>query len=91
MPKHNRANRRAYVVTATTVADGGRGSNALTRDAIMLEVAMRLVIEGEPVAGSWDVAERFVREMDRRLEPIPPAPPPVNADSKFFSRGENPN
>lgn len=75
--------KRAYVVTSTTVAAEGRGSNALTRDAIALEVAMRLVIEGESVKASWDVAEEFVREMDRRLDPLPEPPPPggnANAD-----------
>lgn len=74
MPKHHNVKRRAYVVTATSVADAGRGSNALTRDAIMLEVAMRLVIEGKAVKGSWNVAQAFVREMDRRLEPLPETP-----------------
>jgi|AmaraimetP72IA01_FD_contig_61_2343330_length_756_multi_10_in_0_out_0_3 hypothetical protein len=59
---------RAYVVTGSIVHDDkGRGSNALTRDAIRLEIAMRLTIDGEKVRRAWDTADEFVREMDDRL------------------------
>lgn len=69
--------KRPYVVTLTTVMDQGRGSNALTRDAIRLEVAMRLAIEGNGVRKAWDRADAFVAEMDRRLDELAE---PTNAD-----------
>lgn len=61
---------RDYVVTNSSVASEGRGSNALTRDAVRLEIAMRLVISGEKARRAWDIADRFVEEMDKRLPEI---------------------
>jgi len=73
--------KRDYVVTTSNVHEQGRGTTALTRDAIRLEIAMRLVINEEPIKTAWDVADRFVREMDQRLEPLPEPPSPSgNAD-----------
>ena len=63
---------RAYVVTNTTVANpqNGTGSNALTRDAIRLEMAMRLVAQNKKVKEAWLIADKFVEEMDQHLPEI---------------------
>lgn len=61
---------REYVVTNSSVASEGRGSNALTRDAVRLEIALRLVINGEKVKRAWNIADEFVEEMDNRLPEI---------------------
>jgi hypothetical protein len=60
---------RPYIVTTTTVSNpsNGTGSNALTRDAIRLEIAMRLTIETKKVKESWMIADKFVEEMDNHL------------------------
>jgi hypothetical protein len=69
---------RSYVVTSTTVADGQKGTSsvALTRDAIRLEVAIRLVVHSKKkVREAWTLADAFVDEMDRHLPKIPDAAP----------------
>lgn len=70
----NKKKKRPYVVT-TSLAHGERGaSTAFTREGIMLEVAMRLVSNGEITTTAWKKAQQFVREMDKRLpfeEPVP--------------------
>jgi hypothetical protein len=60
---------RPYVVTTTTVSNptNGTASNALTRDAIRLEIAMRLTIKHKKVKEAWLIADEFVEEMDNHL------------------------
>lgn len=68
---------RPYVITGTTVVDqpNSRSSTSLTREAIMLEIAMRRCIEGDSARRAWEAAVNFVEEMDRRLPyEEPPAP-----------------
>jgi hypothetical protein len=61
---------RTYVITATTVSNpNGTASNALTRDAIRLEVAMRLVAVNKKVREAWLIADKFVEEMDEHMPP----------------------
>lgn len=67
-----KARERAYVVTVTTVADPkeGRGSNALTRDSIRLEIAMRLVAAGRSPEKAWAISDEFILQMDEHLPAI---------------------
>jgi hypothetical protein len=72
-------NKRQFVVTSSNVQGGdGRSSSALLRDAIRLEVAMRLTINGTKVAKAWDIADDFVSEMDKRIEEPPQMPALTN-------------
>lgn len=48
-----------------------RGSQALTRESIELEIAMRLVIKGASPRKAWETAQAFVSEMDQRLPELP--------------------
>lgn len=59
-------------MTVTTVTDpsAGRGSNALTRDSIRLEVAMRLVAEGKSPEKAWAISDEFILQMDEHLPAI---------------------
>jgi hypothetical protein len=65
---------RTYVVTSSTVTNNQNGSSsvALTRDAIRLEVAIRLVVHSKKkVREAWTLADAFVDEMDQHLPKIP--------------------
>jgi hypothetical protein len=69
-----KAPERPYVVNASVVAGEGRQSHALTRDAIRLEVAMRLVAKGTSPQHSWDTADEFACEMDKHLPELKELP-----------------
>lgn len=75
--------KRPYLVVSS-VAGGERGaSTALTREGIMLELAMRLMSQIRPIApeDAWKKAEQFVRAMDKKLPFEEPVPPPAMTNS----------